>query len=68
MTTSESLARYKLAAALRLARDTRRDSWARDTPQGQRRVYRELSRDSMDDARYWRGELRAALARQLAEE
>ena len=48
-------AKSKMAHCVKLARETRRDSWQQ--PQPYRARYRQISREALDDARYWRAEL-----------
>lgn len=46
----------KLALSVRLARECRRDAW-QVADARERREYRRISRESMQDARYWRAQL-----------
>lgn len=48
-------AKRKMAQCIKLARETRRDSWQQ--PQPYRTRYRQISREAMEDARYWHAEL-----------
>ena len=49
-------ARRKLAMCTKLAREARRDSW--QEPKQYRSEYHRISREAMEDARYWRDEIR----------
>lgn len=51
-----SLASAKLPACARFARECSRDSWQLPT-QRERRISRQLSREALADARYWKAEL-----------
>lgn len=47
-------AEVKLAACVRLARECRRDSWQIARNPRERRAFRQISREAVADARYWR--------------
>lgn len=46
----------KMSQCIQLAQEARRDSWQQ--PPTQRSEYRRISREAMEDARYWRDEIR----------
>ncbi len=51
-------ARSKLALSLKLARECSRDSWqCTDLSLRDRQCMRQISRESIADARYWRSQL-----------
>ena len=52
------LCRSKLQQCIKLAREARRDSW--QEPPAQRSEYRRISREALEDARYWHQEMRDA--------
>lgn len=49
-----NLAEGKLAACVRLARECRRDSWQIAANPRERHAFRQISREAVADARYWR--------------
>lgn len=49
------LCERKLQQCVALAREARRDSW--QEPKRYRSEYRRISREALDDARYWRDEI-----------
>lgn len=55
-TGHRSLCERKLTQCVKLAREARRDSWQQ--PRRHRDLYRQISREALDDARYWRDEIR----------
>ena len=55
-TARRILCRRKLQQSVTLARECRRDSW--QEPRRHRDLYRQISREAMEDARYWRDEIR----------
>lgn len=56
------LARRKLPMCISLARECRRDARSAGLTPRERRELRRVAAEAMQDARYWRDELRAALA------
>lgn len=53
-----ALARGKLAHCLMLAKECSRNTWQHSPTKAHRREYKRLRRESMNDARYWRDELK----------
>lgn len=50
--------RNKLQQCLRLAREASRDSWqVAGIPKPTRQALRQVRREAIEDARYWRGKL-----------
>lgn len=54
--TRRVLCHRKLRQSVALARECRRDSW--QEPRRHRDIYRQISREALDDARHWRDEIR----------
>lgn len=52
-----ALAVRKLYGAVRLARQASRDSWQHSRSTAEAKEYRRISREAMQDARYWKQEL-----------
>lgn len=50
-----TLCARKLHQSVTLAREARRDSWQQ--PPAQQSEYRRISREAIEDARYWRDEI-----------
>ena len=54
-------AQGKLSRCLTLAHDCSHDSWDHSQSAAHRREYKHLRKESMQDARYWRDEIRKNL-------
>jgi RNase P protein component len=52
-------AEYKFWYCVKLARESSRDSWQHAENAHQRREFRRISREAMQDARYWKKEMSA---------
>jgi len=60
MTRSEQHATAMVAQCIRLARDCSRNAWDKAISTQQRRIYRQIRREAMQDARDWQAVYRAA--------
>lgn len=62
---ASNLAEVKLAACIRLARECSRDSWQPARNPRERHAFRQISREAVADARYWRQKLQNETARRF---